>query len=347
VVEAFSTNINGRVVTLVDTPGFDDTNRSDTDVLHELALWLTESYKSQRLLSGIIYMHNINQVRMNGASRRNLRMFAELVGTDAVHNIVLVTSKWDLLSDPGIGVMREEELKDKWWGYLIAKGSNTARSSGDRQSALAIVENIAFGRSADESANVPIALQKEMVDEHRPLEETSAGKLLNQRMDELEQSYKKQISEMMAHRDRESAETKERMRYMESVINRLHKDQLALRDAQSEFDGRPSGSTQTRVDVHVQYTKPEFEMEMEANELLGADLPPPYSPRAPSRDTVSLAAITDTIASSSSLINGLYRSLKPVTSKLFRPLLQKDHSRIEWTCVSQDRKIGVDKSDPN
>jgi hypothetical protein len=343
-VKAFSVSIDERIITLVDTPGFSDTNKSDTDVLRELSLWLTESYASRRLLSGIIYMHDINSARMSGSSLANLKLFAKLVGEDALHNILLVTSKWDLLSDPATGVMREEELEHKWWKHLIEHGSTTARSSGDRQSALAIVKNIAFGRIADESANIPIALQKEMVDEHKPLEETSAGQVLHQRRDELEKSYKKHISEIMAHRDRESAETKEKMRDMESIINRLHKDHLALRDAQ--FD-RYSSSTQDRVEINIQYAKPDFQMEMKADELMGADLPPPYSPRASSRMTISLAAITDTITSSSSLINGLYQSLKPVTSKILRPRLQKDHSRIEWTCVSQDRKIFVDKPDPN
>jgi hypothetical protein len=343
-MKAFSISVHGRVITFVDTQGFDDTSISDVAVLRRLSIWLEESYGARRLLSGIIYMHDINQVRLGGSSRRNLRMFAKLVGTDALHNIVFVTSKWDLLSDPAVGVMREEELRDKWWHYLIEHGSTTARSSGDRESALAIVKDIAFGRSADKSANIPIAFQKEMVDEHRPLEETSAGKLLSQRMDELEQSYR--ISELIAHYDRESASTREEKRTMRREIHRPYREQLALRDAQSEFEDRPSGSTQDSVEVHIQYTKPEIDMEIKSNELLGADLPSPYSPRAPSRMTVSLAVITDTIASSPSLINGLYQSLRSVVSKSLRPQLQKGHSRIEWICVSQDRKIGVEKSDP-
>jgi predicted GTPase len=34
--------VNGRKVVLFDTPGFDDTNRSDTEILTEIAVFLAE-----------------------------------------------------------------------------------------------------------------------------------------------------------------------------------------------------------------------------------------------------------------------------------------------------------------
>lgn len=36
-------DLDGRRVVLVDTPGFDDTSRSDTDVLNTIALFLSTS----------------------------------------------------------------------------------------------------------------------------------------------------------------------------------------------------------------------------------------------------------------------------------------------------------------
>ncbi len=50
-------------VFLVDTPGFDDSTRSDVEVLRELAAWLTATYAKEIRLSGIIYLHRINQPR--------------------------------------------------------------------------------------------------------------------------------------------------------------------------------------------------------------------------------------------------------------------------------------------
>ena len=52
----YSPNIR---ITLFDTPGLDDTMRSDTDVLEEIAAFLSHTYKQHVLLSGIIYFHRI------------------------------------------------------------------------------------------------------------------------------------------------------------------------------------------------------------------------------------------------------------------------------------------------
>src|SRR5258707_1287108 len=69
---------DGTKLFLVDTPGFDDTYRSDTEVLRELADWLSQAYEHQIPLTGIVYMHRINDVRVGGAGMKNLRMFRKL-----------------------------------------------------------------------------------------------------------------------------------------------------------------------------------------------------------------------------------------------------------------------------
>lgn len=81
-----------RTVYLIDTPGFDDTNRSDTQVLTEIATWLGDSYRSKVLLHGIIYLHRITDVRMSGSARRNLLMFKHLCGDEYLKKVILVTT---------------------------------------------------------------------------------------------------------------------------------------------------------------------------------------------------------------------------------------------------------------
>jgi hypothetical protein len=44
-----SFNLDGHPVVLIDTPGFDDTSRSDTDVLKMIAAFLETSYVKIRL----------------------------------------------------------------------------------------------------------------------------------------------------------------------------------------------------------------------------------------------------------------------------------------------------------
>lgn len=65
-------------VYLVDTPGFDDTNLSNTDVLREIATWLTGSCNNEVKLNGILYLHRITDPRMGGSAKKNLFMFKKL-----------------------------------------------------------------------------------------------------------------------------------------------------------------------------------------------------------------------------------------------------------------------------
>lgn len=75
----------GLQVHLIDTPGFDDTNRSDSDVLKDLAYWLGISYEKKKIqLTGLIYLHPISHVRMAGTPFKNLRTFRKMVGSGSM-----------------------------------------------------------------------------------------------------------------------------------------------------------------------------------------------------------------------------------------------------------------------
>lgn len=70
-VREVTCQIGPYAVTLVDTPGFDDTNRSDTDVLTEIANWMGSTYRHGMLLSGILYLHRITDKKITGSSMKN------------------------------------------------------------------------------------------------------------------------------------------------------------------------------------------------------------------------------------------------------------------------------------
>lgn len=109
-------------VFLVDTPGFDDSTRSDAEVLKETSAWLTRSYAENIRLSGIIYLHRITQPRMQGSAKSNIQLFWQLCGDNALRNVVLATTWWDVVEE-GLGSKREQELKDKkeFWGFMLSK----------------------------------------------------------------------------------------------------------------------------------------------------------------------------------------------------------------------------------
>lgn len=159
----------GKPIVFVDTPGFDDSTMSDTEVLRMIAEWLEKTYKRQIKLAGIIYMHRISDNRMAGAPQKNLHVFANLCGDEAMHKVILATTMWNKVKED-TGARREMELKEEYWKAMLEKNSTAVRFYGTSQSAWNIVDEII--RSPNRS---PLLLQEELVDFHKRLSETKAG----------------------------------------------------------------------------------------------------------------------------------------------------------------------------
>lgn len=157
---------------LVDTPGFDDTNRTDEEILRLISTWLTETYKEKILLRGILYLHRITDDRMQGTAKNNLFLLKKLCGKEAMKNMVLVTTMWENLAQHEDGQRREEELKSTpdFWGEMVDEGSRVERHYNHKKSAIQILERLL-------SSNTPtiLTIQQEMVDQGMTLEETNAG----------------------------------------------------------------------------------------------------------------------------------------------------------------------------
>ena len=103
----------GRHGYLIDTPGFDDTTRSDTEILWEIVNYLNRLYAKRVRLTGLIYLHRITDVRMQGSAVKNLDILRSLCGEDAFANIALVSTMWQelkTLDDTKRGVEREGTL---------------------------------------------------------------------------------------------------------------------------------------------------------------------------------------------------------------------------------------------
>lgn len=225
-----------QTVYLIDTPGFDDTTRSDTAVLREIAGWLGDSYQNNILLHGIIYLHRITDVRMQGSAKKNLVMFRRLCGQDALTKVVLVTTMWDKVS-PAEGEARERELVDtpEFWGWMVSKGSSCHRHDNTEASARSIVGGLA----AHKAPPVATDLQRQLVDEHRSLDQTSAGRELQGEMlkekakwarerGEIEEQMKAAISQR--DREAEAMMREERDRYTK-MIRKVENDTGALKSS--------------------------------------------------------------------------------------------------------------------
>ena len=168
----------GLHVHLIDTPGFDDTHRSDSDVLKDLAYWLGISYEKRGIrLTGLLYLHPITHTRMAGTPFKNLRTFRKLVGSGSMKSVALVSTMWSASSGA------EEEDRDRllretpqYWGEMIGEGALPCRHYNTRESALSILEPLM------QMKPTTLNLQRELVDEKKDLNWTEAGREVDKEM---------------------------------------------------------------------------------------------------------------------------------------------------------------------
>ena len=175
-------------VSLIDTPGFDDTFRTDMEILRGIADWLEKTlvipplsqflitktcnrYQRGIQLSGILYLHRITDNRVPNSFLRNIELLRRLCGDDAFSNIRFVTTHWDLLTDQSEGERGEKELCSKYWDYFIEGGSQVFRFQNTHPSAWKIISSLPMEGKAT-------LIQKEMVDQLKPLSRTTAAESL-------------------------------------------------------------------------------------------------------------------------------------------------------------------------
>jgi len=178
-------------VTVVDTPGFDDTLRSDTEILAEITNFLAAKYVLEIPLKGIIYLHQIHENRMRGSARHYLEIFRSLCGDHALANITLVTTRWDQISRDELGdaLRREQELIDQWWGPMQKHGSHVTQFHGSKGEAEAMVLELVRNRDT-----VVLDIQRELVDGHKEVGETAAGIQLVRQLQTDARRYKAQLA---------------------------------------------------------------------------------------------------------------------------------------------------------
>ena len=167
---------------MIDTPGFDDTNRSDIDTLKTISTHLSASFVNGVRISGIIYLHRISDNRLGKTGFQNLRMFKKLSGAATWPNTVLGTCGWQ--SDQyEHGERRELELMGNYdyFGEMMSTGAKVMRIAEhgtgigeQRRSALSIVSYL-IQQSIIRPA-VELGIQRELVTEGKCLDATSAGK---------------------------------------------------------------------------------------------------------------------------------------------------------------------------
>lgn len=160
---------------LIDTPGFNDSRRSDGETLQELAYWLAAAYERDIKLSGIIYLHCITNNRFQGSAVRALSAFKKMCGEEVFKGIIVATTMWDKVTADELAKaeVRHEELQAKIRQDVIRGGGKLVRLSAVEIDAARILQHI-----VSKDRRLTLAFQRELVDENRLIHETGAGQVL-------------------------------------------------------------------------------------------------------------------------------------------------------------------------
>ncbi len=181
--------IGASKVILVDSPGFDDPDRTDAEILEDISRLLSSQYQLGVSLKGVIYLHRITDVRYQRSAVKTLNIFKEICGEKAFPNVILATTRWSEVTE-AVGAEREKDLRSKFWTYMLHKGAYMTRFHGDKSSGVGIVGQL-LGKS-----HVVLDLQRELVDEKKVLDQTAAGAIINDNVNKLKAQYQKQLADL-------------------------------------------------------------------------------------------------------------------------------------------------------
>jgi len=142
---------------------------------------LGTSYASEMKLAGVIYLHEISQTRMLGTTLKNLKMFHKLCGEDALSSVVLGTTKWSEVNE-AVGDDRLKQLENNFWKEMIQGGSKVFKFDKTYESAWNMVNHLLRKHHLNYDV---LQLQQELVDLHKIIPDTDAGKELRYTLEQL------------------------------------------------------------------------------------------------------------------------------------------------------------------
>jgi hypothetical protein len=108
---------------------------------------------------------------MTGTMLKNLRMFANLCGQEAMPNVIVATTMWSEVKK-GKGELREQELERIFWKSMVADGCKIERFEDSYNSAWRIIGSLA------ENDRAPALLALKVGDPDLRLSETQQAPII-------------------------------------------------------------------------------------------------------------------------------------------------------------------------
>ncbi|KAG2036895.1 hypothetical protein BDR03DRAFT_958616 [Suillus americanus] len=189
-------------------------------------------------------MHRISDFRMGGTNKRNFKMFRELCGESTLRNVLIVTNMWsEVASD--LGEMREKELENNFFKGILDKGARMLRHEGTRESTHRTLRYLIHNQPAT------LLIQKELVNEHKNITQTSAGSELTRVLNEQRERHEEIVAQL--RKDMEAAirdkdhETREELK---DEIRTKHEQILKLQGENERLEAEFKAAKE-RLDARI------------------------------------------------------------------------------------------------
>jgi hypothetical protein len=182
---------NGRAAYLLDTPGWDDTEKDNISVLQQIAMILHHTANTI-CLAGVLYLHRISDVRMAGSALKSLRLVEKICGEANFGAVAVATIMWELV-EPELAEKREQLLVStpKFFGTLQKGRASITRHLNNADSASEIIENMLQRQN-----EVVLNIQNKMAYEHKSLADRAAGQYLLSELDQTRARYEKECQQL-------------------------------------------------------------------------------------------------------------------------------------------------------
>lgn len=224
--------LDGKAVTLIDTPGFDDTERTDADILEMIAEWLKTTYDRGILLTGVILLQSITGNRVQGSERRRTRLFEKVCGPDAMGHVIIATTMWSELQSEQAGVsrMNQRMISNDFWGSMVSHGAKVFRHENAQWSAQTIV------RALMHKSRIPLQMQEELQRTDGRLSETSAGQQLNTDLSESSKKVLDQLEKLLVNERQNNVSLREEVKELRGKLEDLLAQQSKLQNTRVSPD---------------------------------------------------------------------------------------------------------------
>ncbi|KAJ2914648.1 hypothetical protein MD484_g5747, partial [Candolleomyces efflorescens] len=164
-----------RRLLLVESPGFDNSEHGEFEVLRQIAVWLASAYGDDAHIAGLVYLHDIGKTRVGGTGVLSYDLFRQICGTNALNRVVMATTQWDTVAaNPKAGQVREKELQESFWAEALEEGAHYMRVENPQDDVREVIEYIL----TKQFEAVVTKIQVELVQLDKRVAETGAGQTL-------------------------------------------------------------------------------------------------------------------------------------------------------------------------